>query len=122
MNLAEGLLKTLALPYQDTGTAVSTVHTGTGNYQVADTAQTPEGLAFGTHGRAKARNLTDTSCHKGCFCIIPKTNAVYNTGTESYYIFYGAAKLYAENITACINAENLAHKNILNSLCGICII
>ncbi len=122
MHLVHGFFHGLSLTNQNTGSAVSAVHAGTGDDQISDTGKSCKCLRTATHSNAKSCDLGDSSCHKSCFCIIPAAKSIADTCCKRNDIFKRTAKLDAKDIRACIYTENRGHKQVLDMFCRLSVL
>ena len=109
----------LPLPAKDAGAAVAAVHAGAGYDQVADTGKAVKRLRARAHGDGQAGDLGHPAGDESRFCIVAVAEAVRDPGGQRDYVFQRAADLDPQDVGVCVDAERVAHENILHGFCGL---
>ena len=68
------------------------------------------------HLHAKPGNLLDAAGDQRRLCVVPTAKAVGNARRQRHHIFQGRPKLNAKHIRTGIDAEYLAHEDVLDIL------
>ena len=112
-----GLLGSLSLPHEDTGTAVPGVLGGAGDNQIPYSRQSRKGFLPCAHGYTQPGNFRKPPGHEHGLGVVSVAHAIADTGAQGNHILEGSPQLRTNHISAGIHPEAVRHKGVLHQLC-----
>ena len=95
--------------------AVAAFGADAGGDQIAHTGQAAEGGFHGAHGDAQAGDFDEAARDEGGFGVVPRGQAIEDSGGDGDDIFGGAGQFGADHVSVGVDAEPLGGESRLDA-------